>query len=113
MSDTAEEQTAARDFVMARLAAARGQVAFAAAAIDEALQLFVDPDADTKGKERRELIDGADAALADAARAVQIAGAELDAIDPTEGEPEEDAVDDEDDDEEEEEDEDRPRRKRR
>lgn len=85
-----EEQSAARDFVMARLAAARGQVTLAAGAIDDALQLFVDPDDDRTGKDRAAAIETADAALADAARAVQLAGAELGNIDPQEAEPDAD-----------------------
>lgn len=83
-----EERSAARDFVMARLAAARGQVARAADEIDIAMQLFVDVDDDTSGKDRATAIENADSCVADAARALQLAGGEMANIDPREPEPE-------------------------
>lgn len=103
----AEERSAARDFVMARLAAARGQLSAATGALDDALILFVETDDDRTGKKRAELIEAVDASIAEAARGVQLAMSELDAIDPKETEPEpEDDEDEEEDDDEDDDDED-------
>lgn len=58
--DEADEDDAIeRDFVMARLAAARTSFQAAIDAIDEALALFVNPDDDDDGGEREELVDTA------------------------------------------------------
>src|SRR5678816_3008009 len=76
----------ARDFVMARLGAARAHAAAAVDGIDVALAYFVDPSTDPKGKEREEVIDGVDTALGNAAIAVQAAQSALDDIDPEAGE---------------------------
>lgn len=60
-----------RDYVMARLLAARASTQAAIEAIDAAAILFVDPEEDKSGKEREEFLDAADAALGEASRAVQ------------------------------------------
>lgn len=100
-----EERTAARDFVMARLAAARAHIGGASDALDELLQLMVDPDEDRKGKRRAELLEAVDAVLGEAATSMQIAQAGWSDCDPAEGEPEPDDDDEEDDDEDEDDDE--------
>jgi len=87
---TAAENSAARDFTMARLAACRAALASAAALLDEALGLFVDTGSDRKGKERSELLEAIDANIGDAARAVQLAQSSMGDVDPEEGEPEDD-----------------------
>jgi hypothetical protein len=55
-----DERTAARDFVMARLLAARAAASAAVASLDEAAMLFCDPDEDGNGKLRAELLESAD-----------------------------------------------------
>lgn len=99
-----EEQTAARDFTMARLAACRGALALAGAALDECLSLFVDPAEDPKGKDRAELLEAVDGHIGEAARGIQLAQVGWDDIDPKEGEPDPEEDDDGDEDEEEDED---------
>jgi hypothetical protein len=103
MTKKEAEQSAAREFLLARLAICRGALASAAASLDEALALFVDTDDDAKGKTRADLLEAVDAALGEAARAIQLGMPALADIDPEEGEPDEE---DEDDDEEDDEDED-------
>ncbi len=92
--EKAEEASAAREFLLARLAVARGNISAAASELDEALSHFGAPDQDTSGKLRAKLLESCDAALAEAARGVQMAMGALQDIDPTEEEP-----DDEDEDE--------------
>ena len=84
---TSEERSAARDFVMARLAACRGAVALAAGALDEALMHFLEPSDDLKGKERALLLEAIDDQLGEAARAVQHAQGAWEDVDPAEEEP--------------------------
>lgn len=91
--DEVEEASAAREFLLARLAIARGQIRDAADALDEALTLFHVPTDDSTGKKRKECLETVDASLSEAARAVQLAMPALADIDPEEAEP-----DDEDDD---------------
>jgi hypothetical protein len=98
-----------RDFVMARLLAARASATAAIAAIDDAGQLFVNPDQDKKGKERTELVGEALEALGAATRAVEMAEQTIHQVDFQECEPWDDdgeEVDDEDEDDDEEEDDD-------
>jgi hypothetical protein len=83
----ADDETRARDFVMARLAAARTCAATAIDAIDTALSLFVTPDEDKKAKEREEALQEADDWLGEAALSVQAAQEEMPGINPAEGEP--------------------------
>lgn len=89
-----------RDFVMARLAAGRTAAQDAVHAIDEALGLFLAPDDDKKGKERKELIATALEAVGVAARALECAEENVDEYDPEEGEPWDVEEDDEDEDDE-------------
>jgi hypothetical protein len=95
-----------RDFVMARLAAGRTAAQDALHAIDEALGLFLSPDDDKKGKERKECITTALEALGVAARALECAEENADEYDPEEGEPWDVEDDDEDDEDEDDEDDD-------
>jgi len=99
----AEERTAARDFTMARLAAARTLIASAAQACDDCLAMFVDPDSDRSGKERAELLEQIDDGLGIAATAVQAAQQSWEDVDPQEGEPEDDEGEEEDEEDEDEE----------
>jgi hypothetical protein len=97
-----------RDFVMARLAAARAASQSAITAIDEMLNLFVNPDQDRSAKEREECLDEALEAMGCATRALESAEmvyGELDDEDLEAGEPWEESDDEEDDDEEDEDDE--------
>lgn len=80
------EAAAARNFVMARLAACRAALRDAGDGVDDAIGMFVDPSEDLDGKERRLLLEGIDDAIGDAARAVQTAQDVVDAIDWSEGE---------------------------
>ncbi len=97
MGQKTDERTAARDFLLARLAACRGALALASSSLDEALVLFVEPSEDPKGADRSELLEAVDAAIGDAARAVQAAMPAMEDIDPKEGEPEVDDDEEEDD----------------
>jgi hypothetical protein len=106
MAKSKEERSAARDFVMARLAAFRGALAQATGALDDALAHFADPSDDLKGKERGVLLEAVDAQLGEAARAVQLAQAEWENVDPREEEPDEEDEEDEEEEEDEDEDED-------
>jgi len=101
VTDDDSDATGARDYVMARIGASRAAAQSAIVALDEAMNLFVDPEDDRKGKERRELIDTALEALGASSRALEAAEEELDAIDPEEGEPWDDDVDEDDEDEDE------------
>lgn len=108
MSDTIE--ITERDYVMARLAAARSAAQSTVEAIDEALAMFVDPEEDSRGKERTELVDAAIEAAGCASRALEDAAEILPDVDFEEGEPWED---EEDEDDEEEEQDEKPRRGKR
>lgn len=96
----AEEMSAARDFVMARLAACRARLAAAAVQLDVCLAHFVDPsEDDKKGKERAGLLEQIDEDIGDAAIALHAAQEIWPEVDPSEGEPEPEEEDDEDEDE--------------
>lgn len=112
MGRTDEEATASREYTLARLAAARGALASAASALDEALVLMVAPDDDKKGEKRSELLEAIDESIGVAASAVQAAQASWEDCDPAEGEPPYDEEDAEDDEEEDDKDERRGRRGR-
>jgi len=93
-----ELDVTSRDYVMARLLAARASFQASIDAIDECAALFVNPDDDKKGDERKELIDSALEAAGAGSRALESAEETFDQIDPTEGEPwDEDDDDDEED----------------
>ncbi|MCC7024640.1 MAG: hypothetical protein IT338_17565 [Thermomicrobiales bacterium] len=102
----AAQATLARDFVMARCAAARASLQAALESIDQVLLAFVAPDTDPKGKDRTQALEDADAALGDAASSIHAAMSEFGEIDPAEGEPEADDDDDDDDEDEDEDDDD-------
>jgi hypothetical protein len=92
-----------RDFVMARLAAGRAAAQSAITAMDDVLNLFVNPDQDKRGKEREEGIGEALEALGCACRAVEMAEATFDEVDLDECEPwDDDGEPDEEEDEDEE-----------
>ncbi len=102
-----ELEATPRDFVMARLAAGRAAAQASIEAIDEALNLFVDPDQDKKGKERKELVESALESMGCASRALESAEETIDQADMAEYEPwDEDEGEDDGDDEEEEADDD-------
>ena len=89
-----------RDFVMARLAAARVSAQAAIEQIDAALGHFVDPDEDKDGAERGELLEGALEAIGEATRGIEAAQHIWDNEEiEDEGEPEIDLDDDDEDDE--------------
>lgn len=113
--EKAEVASAARDFVMARLLAARGSVAIAAEAIDQVADMFTDPGEDASGNKRKQLLEAIDAALGAAAISAQLAMAEMANIDPEEEEPDPESEDDDEDEEEEDDDEskDEPAKRRR
>ena len=92
----AEPDLAKRDFVMARLAAARASAQSAISAIDDALVLFVDPDDDEGGGEREEMIGEALEAIGGATRALESAEKEFETLEDAEletGEPWDDKED--------------------
>lgn len=84
------EAEAVRDFVMARLGAAAASLTAARNAVDTALECFVNPDSDAKGKERREAIEEALEGAGAAARALEAANEEIENVDFEIGEPWED-----------------------
>jgi len=86
-----------RDFVMARLAAGRAAAQSAINAIDDAMNLFVNPEDDKGGNERIADIEEALEALGVACRAVEAVEESIEDVDMSEGEP----WDDEDEDDEE------------
>jgi hypothetical protein len=71
--DESDELLTFRDFVMARLAAARVSAQAAIEQIDAALGHFVDPDEDKGGTERGELLEGALEAIGEASRGIEAA----------------------------------------
>jgi hypothetical protein len=90
-----EEALAARDFVMARLLAARAAAADAIAAIDEAALLFVDTGDDATGKKRKQLVDEALESAGILCRALESAeDGVLEGYDTEAGEPWEEEEDD-------------------
>jgi hypothetical protein len=100
--EKADEASAARDFTMARLAACRGGLSSAVAALDEAIGHFIDSSDDPKGKARSELLEAIDVHIGEAARAIQSAQGSWSDCDPKESEPDPDEDDDDDADEEDE-----------
>jgi hypothetical protein len=69
--DEDDDHAIDRDYVMARLAAARTSAQASVDAIDEALALFVNPDEDEDGGERTDLIDTAVEAIGAATISIQ------------------------------------------
>lgn len=84
-----------RDFVMARLAAARANAQAVVELCDEAIDLFIDPEDDKKARDRAEAIENALDAAGATARALECAEAELPQIDPLECEPWDEDADEE------------------
>lgn len=82
-----EVDATARDYVMARLAAARASATSLIDSIDECLNLFIDPDEDEKGKERKELVDAALESAGCASRALESAEEMIRSVDMKEVEP--------------------------
>lgn len=103
-----ELEVTERDYVMARLAAARVGTADALAAIDEALEMYTHPDEDRGGKKRKASIGVALEALGDASRAVESAEEVAPDVDPAEGEPWDDEEEPDDDEHEGDDDDDDP-----
>lgn len=71
--DEEEDDDGARDFAMARLAAARASAQVVLDAIDEVTFLFVMPDGDERGKQRKALLDAALEASGDVSRSLEAA----------------------------------------
>jgi len=98
--DELDIEYTARDFVMARLAAARTSASAAITQIDEILGHFVDPDEDKDGAERGDLFEGALEMLGEATRGVEAAQHVWDEEEvEDDGEPEIDLSSDDDEDE--------------
>lgn len=68
-----EADALSRDYVMARLAAARAGAQSVLDAVDETLVLFVNPDEDERGKQRKELLEAALEASGEVSRALEAA----------------------------------------
>ncbi len=83
---SADEATAARDYVMARMLVAQVALEDALAGLKEAARLFTCPEEDRSGAKRKEALEEVDAACGDAAAATQLAMGSLGDIDPEEGE---------------------------
>jgi hypothetical protein len=85
--DDEDDDFSPRDFVMARLAAARNALQASIESIDESLALYVNPDDDAKGKERKELLDTAVESVGVASRCLEAAEETIGEVDFKEGEP--------------------------
>jgi hypothetical protein len=62
-----------RDFILARLAAARGHLAAATDALDNCINFWIWPDEDKGGKERADLLDVVSEAAGELSRAAEAA----------------------------------------
>lgn len=82
-----DAEPGARDYVMARLAAARISAMAAVGAIDEAIELFVEVEEDDDGSERTELVETALENIGCATRALESAEEKMPKVDPEECEP--------------------------
>lgn len=111
MGKNEEAATAARDFVLARLAVCRENLAAAMSMVSDVINHFIDTSDDVKGGDRKELLETIDTMIGESARAVQLAQERYDDVDPEEGEPDPD--DDDDDEEDEEPEDEKPRRRGR
>lgn len=91
-------EPSARDFVMARVAAARVIAQEAVDGCDAILALFVDPDSDKEGDERSEIFESAIESAGELSRSLETAQEvwQSDEVDPKEGEPEIDLADEDD-----------------
>lgn len=70
-----------RDFIMARLAAARGHLSVATEALDGCLTLFLFPDEDKDGSERSEALDIISESAGEFSRAIEAAQTLLEGLD--------------------------------
>lgn len=84
---TPEEATAAREFVLARLAVARAYASALGAGVDTCVVLFVDGGEDPTGAERVQTLDHLVELSGLFARAIEAAQDLIDDVDFTEGEP--------------------------
>jgi len=82
-----EPEATSRDYVMARLAAARSAFQEGLTALDEALALFLTPELDDTGEKREEMVDTALEWSGVASRALESAVEDYEHADPTETEP--------------------------
>jgi len=73
-----------RDFVLARLAIARGNAASVVDALDSCLSLFIFPTEDKDGSERAEALDIISEAAGDISRSIEKAQAALEGMDKKE-----------------------------
>lgn len=90
-----------RDYVMARICAARGALAAASEALDNCAILFVFPDDDKSGKDRRDALEAVTDAAGDISRSIELAQAGMERIDKAglaEEEPDQEEEDSDDDD---------------
>ena len=69
-----------RDFILARLAAARGILAAASESLDSCIVQFIFPDDDKSGKERNEALEALADAAGDLSRSIELAQAGMEAI---------------------------------
>lgn len=107
--DEDELEITDRDFVMARVAAARAALSDAITMLDEFQSLCINPDNDKRGKQRKEYLDDALEAVGLGTRSLELAHENVTEMDFAEGEPgdvEEDEDDDDEEDDEDDEDED-------
>jgi hypothetical protein len=82
-----EVEATARDYAMARVAAARASAAAVIDACDDFITLCIDPEDDDDASERQELLESALEHAGAAARALESAEVMIDKIDPEECEP--------------------------
>lgn len=87
MPETENPDTTARDYAMARLAAAESYARATLDAIREALDAFTEPDDDPKGKDRAEAIESALETAGCISSALEDCQGVLGAVDNEEGEP--------------------------
>jgi hypothetical protein len=73
-----------RDYVMARLAAARGILSTASEVLDSCITQFVFPDDDKKGKDRIEALDTLSDAAGELSRSIELAQAGMEALEGAE-----------------------------
>lgn len=78
-----------RDAVLARLAAARGFATRIAGQLDEAIELFLDPEEDPKGRDRTDLFEGVVEDAGRLSRVMERVQALFEDFDPMEMSPEE------------------------
>ena len=80
-------EVTSRDFVLARIAAARALMRLAGESLDVLENIFLEPDDDPKGEERAELLEDALNQIGSATRSLECAEQALPAVDMEEIEP--------------------------